>query len=113
MEQAKYERDVSWSGEDRDRGPGVLGRFKESSIYDSLSKETSSLGRQLVGELSSTAHLVVLPFLVTKLKEWVGLDRLEKSQSAAGKAGTPANVGRTDWREPELKPGRESTLGHN
>ncbi len=94
----------------KDEGPGLVERFKESSAYDCLRKEVSSLGNKAVEELSSTAQLVVLPFLLSKLKEFVGIDRLEKSTPRpVGKSTTP----RTDWTEPDPTPKRESTLGHS
>ena len=68
-------------------GPGLLTRFKETSAYDRLSKEASSLGDRVIDELSTTAHTVVLPFLLTKVKEWVGLDLSEKPASMASQQG--------------------------
>src|SRR5688500_9795108 len=66
-----------------EEGPGLLTRFKETSAYDRLSKEAASLGDRVIDELSTTAHTVVLPFLLTKVKEWVGLDLSEKPASMA------------------------------
>jgi len=83
------------SAESRE-GPGLVGRFKESGAYESLGKEMSSLGGKLLDELSTTAHQVLLPFLIGKFKEYVGLDRLETS-SAVQKGSTSR---RTDWTEP-------------
>jgi hypothetical protein len=70
-----------------DEGPGLLTRFKETSAYDRLSKEAASLGDRVIDELSTTAHTVVLPFLLTKVKEWVGLDLSEKPASMASQQG--------------------------
>lgn len=65
----------------KDDGPGLLERFRETSAYDRLSKEAESLGDRLVEELSTTAHVVVLPALLKKLKTWIGVDLLEKPAS--------------------------------
>ena len=70
-----------------DEGPGLLTRFKETSAYDRLSKEAASLGDRVIDELSTTAHTVVLPFLLGKVKEWVGLDLSEKPASMASQQG--------------------------
>ena len=70
-----------------DEGPGLLTRFKETSAYDRLSKEAASLGDRVIDELSTTAHVVVLPFLLNKVKEWVGLDLSEKPASMASQQG--------------------------
>jgi len=66
-----------------EEGPGLLTRFKETSAYDRLSKEAASLGDRVIDELSTTAHTVVLPFLLNKVKELVGLDLSEKPASMA------------------------------
>lgn len=66
-----------------DQGPGLIERFKETSAYDRLSKEAGSLGDRLVEELSTTAHAVVLPLLLNKLKSWIGVDLAAKSVEAA------------------------------
>ncbi|HKZ03464.1 MAG TPA: hypothetical protein VJ180_14580, partial [Pyrinomonadaceae bacterium] len=88
--------------ESRTQGPGLIERFKETSAYENISKEVSSLGSKLVSELSSTAHLVVLPFLLGKFKEMVGLDRLESS-SQVKQGSTPI---KTDRRESTPNPAR-------
>jgi ElaB/YqjD/DUF883 family membrane-anchored ribosome-binding protein len=75
------------NGQQEDEGPGLLTRFKETSAYDRLSKEASSLGDRVIDELSTTAHTVVLPFLLSKVKEWVGLDLSEKPASMASRQG--------------------------
>ena len=91
--------------------PGLLERFKESSAYERLGHEASSLGDQLLNELSSTASVVVLPFLITKFKELVGIDRLEKSNPP--KVSERKTAGQADWTEPDRSPRSESTLGHS
>jgi hypothetical protein len=76
-------RPASQSNGQADEGPGLLTRFKETSAYDRLSKEAASLGDRVIDELASTAHVVVLPFLLNKVKEWVGVDLSEKPASMA------------------------------
>lgn len=65
----------------KDDGPSMLERFRETSAYERLSKEAGSLGDRLVEELSTTAQQVVLPALLTKIKNWIGLDLSDKSTS--------------------------------
>ena len=69
----------------KDDGPGLLERFRETSAYERLSKEVGSLGDRVVEELSTTAHQVVLPALLKKIKGWVGLDLSAKTPSMASK----------------------------
>ena len=78
---------TSPSNGQEDEGPGLLSRFKETSAYDRLSKEAASLGDRVIDELASTAHVVVLPFLLNKVKEWVGMDLSEKPASMASQQG--------------------------
>jgi len=94
---------------------GFVAKVRDSSAYETVSKEVSSLGDKFVKELASTAQLVILPFVLSKVKEWVGLDRLEaenaKRTSGASRPGTSQSKPRTDWSEPSTKP--ESTMGHS
>ena len=69
----------------KDDGPGLLERFRETSAYERLSKEVGSLGDRVVEELSATAHQVVLPALLKKVKSLVGLDLAPKTPSMASK----------------------------
>src|SRR5687767_7447615 len=68
-------------------GPGLLERFRETSAYDRLSKEAGSLGDRLVEELSTTAHTVVLPLLLNKIKSWIGVDLSDKSTTPRSSMG--------------------------
>ncbi len=67
----------------QDDGPGLVARFKETSAYDRLSKEAGSLGDRLVEELSTTAHQVVLPALLSKIKGWIGIDLSDKTKTTS------------------------------
>ena len=109
------DRDVSWSAEDRDQGPGFVGRVKDSAAFNKVSDEASSLGNELLSEVSSAARTILVPFLLMKFKEFVGLDKIEKSQSQSQQgsdAKRPA-MGRTDWTERERGSRPESTAGHS
>jgi hypothetical protein len=88
--------------------PGVLARFKETKAYDRLQDELGSLGERAVEELSKTARNVVLPALLGKFKDMIGIDlstqrevaqrsRLEQESSTAQKqadrsAGEPGGA---------------------
>jgi hypothetical protein len=85
----------------KDDGPGMLERFRETSAYERLSKEAGALGDRLVEELSTTAQQVVLPALLKKIKNWIGLDLSDKTPSMGGKQES-----RTPSYEPAL--GRSS-----
>jgi hypothetical protein len=82
----------------KDEGPGLLERFRETTAYERLSKEVGSLGDRVVEELSATAHQVVLPALLKKIKGWVGLDLSTKTPSMAGPTAS-----RTPAYEPVLE----------
>jgi len=64
-----------------DEGPGMLERFKDTSAYDRLSKEAGAIGDRFIEELSTTAQTVVLPLLLTKIKNWIGIDLSDKQAS--------------------------------
>jgi ElaB/YqjD/DUF883 family membrane-anchored ribosome-binding protein len=54
--------------------PGLFERFKETQAYDKLQAEVATLGSRAVEELSKTAQSVVLPALLGKLKDMIGID---------------------------------------
>lgn len=54
--------------------PGLFERFKETQAYDKLQAEVATLGSRAVEELSKTAQAVVLPALLGKLKDMIGID---------------------------------------
>ncbi|HJU54396.1 MAG TPA: hypothetical protein VJ715_07495 [Pyrinomonadaceae bacterium] len=70
--------------EEKPQRPGLLERFKETSAYDRLQAEVSSLGNRFMEELSSTAHTVVLPALFNKVRELFGVDLSNKQGQGGG-----------------------------
>jgi hypothetical protein len=80
----------------------MLERFKDTSAYERLSKEAGSLGDRLIEELSTTAHQVVLPALLRKVKSWIGIDLSDKTPS----------MGRPESRNTSYEPslGRSSEV---
>jgi hypothetical protein len=54
--------------------PSLLSRFKETKAYDRLQEEVSTLGDRVVDELSKTAQTVILPAILGKLKDMIGID---------------------------------------
>jgi hypothetical protein len=80
-------------------GPGLIARFRETAAYDRLEREVSSLGSRFVEELSKTAHEVVLPALLVKLKDLIGMDLSSRKQPneerliSSGKTDAGADAG--------------------
>jgi hypothetical protein len=64
-----------------DEGPGLVQRFKETRAFDRLQQEVGSLGDRLVEELSKTAQTFVLPALIRRFRELIGVDLSDKSGS--------------------------------
>jgi hypothetical protein len=87
-------REEAQAEEEKPQKPGLLERFKETSAYDRLQMEVSSLGDRFIEELSSTAHTVVLPALFNKIKELFGVDLSNKQgQSGGGRQQQRGAVG--------------------
>lgn len=87
--------------------PGLFERFKETQAYDRLQAEVATLGSRAVEELSKTAQSVVLPALLGKLKDMIGIDlstqrevaqrsKLEHQATAASAATTSAQEGKAE-----------------
>jgi ElaB/YqjD/DUF883 family membrane-anchored ribosome-binding protein len=64
------------------KGPSMFAKFKETKAYDRLQEELSSIGDRVVDELSRTAQTVVLPALLGKLKDMIGIDLGTQKQVA-------------------------------
>jgi ElaB/YqjD/DUF883 family membrane-anchored ribosome-binding protein len=85
--------------------PSLFSRFQETQAYDRLQQEVGNLGNRFVDELSKTAQNVVLPALLGKLKDLIGIDlsaqrevaqrsRLEQqATTASNAAGAGAETG--------------------
>jgi hypothetical protein len=76
----------------KDEGPGIIERFKDTSAYEKLSTEAGALGDRLIEELSTAAQVVVLPALLKKVKNWIGVDLSDKTPSM-GSTHTDRNIG--------------------
>lgn len=69
-----YSSGYAAEAEEESNKPSVLARFKETKAYDRLQDELGTLGERAVEELSKTARNVVLPAILGKLKDMIGID---------------------------------------
>ncbi|MDQ3805267.1 MAG: hypothetical protein M3416_15745 [Acidobacteriota bacterium] len=87
------------------KGPGLFERFKETKAYDRLQEELSTLGDRAIEELSRTARNVVVPALLGKLKDLIGIDLstqrevAQRSRLEHQTAQTNAAVAETDEQQ--------------
>ncbi|HEV2883399.1 MAG TPA: hypothetical protein VGW36_00990 [Pyrinomonadaceae bacterium] len=81
----------------KDDGPGVFARFKETSAYERLSQEAGTIGDRVLEELSTTAQQVVLPALLKKIKNWIGMDLSARTPSMSSSHSL------NEVREPEVR----------
>jgi hypothetical protein len=86
---AKESRESKPNG--KHEGPGMLERFRETSAYERLSQEAGAIGDRLVEELSTTAQQIVLPALLKKIKNWIGLDLSARTPSMANNQKAPSS----------------------
>lgn len=105
-----YSSGYAAEAEEEANKPSVLARFKETKAYDRLQDELGTLGERAVAELSQTARNVVLPALLGKLKDMIGIDlstqrevaqrsRLEQ-ESATAQKQTDRAAGETEAATP-------------
>jgi hypothetical protein len=89
--------------------PGLFERFKETQAYDKLQAEVATLGSRAVEELSKTAQSVVLPALLGKLKDMIGIDlstqREVAQRSKLEHQATAASAATTSAQESQAKGG--------
>jgi hypothetical protein len=92
-------------------GPGLIERFKESAAYDRLEREVSTLGGRFVDELAKTAETVVLPLLLRKLTELIGIDLSEKDEAKDDRSLSKSRAGGTDREIYGARPAGTQTSG--
>lgn len=56
----------------KDQGPGFFERVSNTPAYERVRHEAANIGDAFVQELSNTAKTVVLPALITSLKNFIG-----------------------------------------
>jgi hypothetical protein len=66
----------------KDDGPGLIEKITNTHAYEKVRDEAGNLGNAFVQELANTAKTVVLPALITSLKNFIGghLPNAPKSQ---------------------------------
>ena len=72
------------NGHGEDKGPGLLERLTQSPAYDRVKDEVGDIGNSLIRELTQTAKTMVVPAIITSLKNFLG-DHLPH-QSGTGQA---------------------------
>ncbi len=92
------------------KGPGLIERFKETKAYDRLQGELSTLGERAVEELSRTAQTVIVPALLNKLKDMIGID-LSTQQKVAKRSRVEQETAQTTAKTAAAVEGGESGQG--
>lgn len=54
------------------QGPGIIQRVTNTHAYERVRDEAANIGNAFVQELSNTAKQVVLPALITSLRNFIG-----------------------------------------
>jgi hypothetical protein len=65
-------------------GPGLVERFKGTRAYDRLQDEVGNLGNKLIDQLSTVGQEVILPALLAKLGQLIGMDLSSKESRTTG-----------------------------
>src|SRR5829696_596634 len=81
-----------------DEGPGFFQKVANTPAFERVKSEAGNIGDAVVKELSNTAKTVVLPALITSLRNFIGgyLPNTERSQTTSSsqrdqsRGGTPA-----------------------
>jgi ElaB/YqjD/DUF883 family membrane-anchored ribosome-binding protein len=95
------------AAEEEPKGPGILERFKDTKAYDKLQNELSTLGERALEELSRTAQTVVVPALLSKLKNLIGID-LSTQREVAQRARVEQQTAQTTAQTAAAVEGGES-----
>lgn len=70
----------------KDHGPGLFQRVTNTQAYERVRDEAANIGSAFVQELSNTAKTVVVPALITSLRNFIGGHLPNAPQSASQSA---------------------------
>jgi hypothetical protein len=87
----------------KDHGPGFFEKITNTHAYEKVRDEAGNLGSAFVQELANTAKTIVLPALITSLKNFIGGHLPNAPQSGAQAGSHPPQSSHTQPRyEPAL-----------
>jgi len=89
----------------KDQGPGFLGKIANTQAYEKVRDEAGNLGNAFVQELANTAKTVVLPALITSLKNFIGGHLPNAPQSGTQAGSHPPQSSHT---QPKYEPARDN-----
>ena len=87
-----------------DEGPGFFQKVANTHAFEKVKEEAGNIGDAVVKELSNTAKTVVLPALITSLRNFIGdyLPNTEKSQRTSASQRDQSRAGAHAY-EPSLE----------
>lgn len=88
----------------KDHGPGFFEKITNTHAYEKVRDEAGNLGNAFVQELANTAKTVVLPALITSLKNFIGghLPNAPQSETQAG-----SHPPQSSHAQPRYEPARD------
>lgn len=84
-----------------DSGPGFFQKVANTQAFERVRDEAGNIGNAFVQELSNTAKAVVLPALITSLRNFIG-DHLPNANTRTTQQQTPSRPG-TSTYQPALE----------
>ena len=87
----------------KDQGPGFFEKIANTHAYERVKDEAGNIGNAFVQELANTAKTVVLPALITSLKNFIGGHLPNAPQSGAQAGSNPQSL----HTQPKYQPARE------
>jgi hypothetical protein len=88
----------------KDHGPGFFEKITNTHAYEKVRDEAGNLGNAFVQELANTAKSVVLPALITSLKNFIGGHLPNAPQSGTEAGSHPPQSSHT---QPKYEPARD------
>src|SRR5215213_2393083 len=87
-----------------DDGPGFFQKVANTAAFDKVKEEAGNIGDAVVKELSNTAKTVILPALITSLRNFIGgyLPNTERSQTTPASQRDQSRGGAPGY-EPSLE----------
>ena|SRR5215216_5865707 len=102
------------NGKDEDEGPGFFQKLTSTPAYERVKSEAGNVGDAIVEELSKTAKTVVVPALITSLRNFIGGYLPNAETSGSGSTGSSSNMrSESDKTRSETASSYQPTLENN
>ena len=97
---------------DHDEGPGFFEKLTSTHAYQKVKNEAANLGEAFVQEIGKTAKQLVLPAVITSLRNFIG-GYLPNSEAGAAQSGSSSMKAESDRSRSGVGSSYQPTMERN